>query len=283
VHSLLARPRIGMALAIATSVVGLTAPPAAAVTIGQSVDGSNSGCDPALDWVQASVASGNNYTAPGVGTVTSWAMNASEVAGQQLTMKMWRKVGEPATYHAVGHAGPQTLTLGGTNTFPANIPVKPGDILGFHTLTDETRCALNGAPGATVLASATDLADGASNPFTLTAPNALLNITANFEFDNSFTRGKVKRNKNKGTATVTLNLPNPGQLTGSGGGAKVSGVATTSKAVPPGSAKIVIRAKGKKKATLNETGKVTVKPKITYTPTGGDPGTRKLKIKLLKR
>jgi hypothetical protein len=46
--------------------------------------------------------------------------------------------------------------------------------------------------------------------------------------------------------------------------------------------KLTIKAKGKKKGTLNETGKVKVNPKITYTPTGGDPTTQSIKVKLKK-
>ncbi len=46
--------------------------------------------------------------------------------------------------------------------------------------------------------------------------------------------------------------------------------------------KLTIKAKGKKKGTLNETGKVKLRPKITYTPTGGDPSTQSVKVKLKK-
>ena len=46
---------------------------------------------------------------------------------------------------------------------------------------------------------------------------------------------------------------------------------------------LTIRAKGKKKLKLNDTGKVKVKPKITYTPTGGAPNTQSRKVKLRKR
>ncbi len=50
----------------------------------------------------------------------------------------------------------------------------------------------------------------------------------------------------------------------------------------PGKVKLTIRAKGKKQKTLNETGKVQVKPKITFTPTGGDASTQSVKVKLKK-
>jgi hypothetical protein len=62
------------------------------------------------------------------------------------------------------------------------------------------------------------------------------------------------------------------------------GSAIISKTVSaPGVVKLKIRAKGKQKAILNETGKVKVKPKITYTPTGGDPSTQSIKVKLKKK
>lgn len=50
----------------------------------------------------------------------------------------------------------------------------------------------------------------------------------------------------------------------------------------PGAVKFLIKAKGKKRKTLNEAGKVKLKPKITFTPTGGDPSTQSTKLKLKK-
>ena len=102
---------------------------------------------------------------------------------------------------------------------------------------------------------------------------------------NSLTLGKVKRNTKKGTATITVNVPNPGELTGSGKGAKVARAsgAVTSKAVSAGNAQLLIKAKGKKKRKLNKRGKVKLKVAITYTPTGGAPNTQSRKLKLKKR
>jgi hypothetical protein len=67
-------------------------------------------------------------------------------------------------------------------------------------------------------------------------------------------------------------------VTASGKGVKAAGAAMISKTVSaPGNVQLLIRAKGKKKGTLNENGKVKVKPKISYTPTGGDPSTQSIK------
>lgn len=56
-----------------------------------------------------------------------------------------------------------------------------------------------------------------------------------------------------------------------------------SKAVPAGTASLLIKAKGKQKRKLYDKGKVKLNPAITYTPTGGNPSTQSLKVKLKKK
>jgi hypothetical protein len=268
---------LGAALALA--VAGLVpASAGATVTIGQLGDATGSDCDAGFDALVLTPPTGNSYIAPGVGTITSWSMRAVEQAGQQLTMKMFRKVGEPATFQVVGHAGPQTLTPGSLNTFPANIRVQPGDALGLHNLTADSRCAFS-APGVTLfIAPASDLADGASGPFQADNEDFALSIQATFDPDNTFTFTKAKRNRSKGNAVLTFKLPNPGTLSASGGGAKVA----KAKTVAAGKAKLKVKARGLKSRALNSDGKVKLKLQVIYTPTGGDPRTRKLTVKLLK-
>jgi hypothetical protein len=101
---------------------------------------------------------------------------------------------------------------------------------------------------------------------------------------NAFTLGAITRNKKKGTATLTVNVPNPGELTGSGNGVKASSAgAVISKSVGAGQAQLLIKAKGKKKKQLNQKGKVKLSVAVTYTPTGGDPSTQAVKVKLKKQ
>ena len=101
---------------------------------------------------------------------------------------------------------------------------------------------------------------------------------------NAVTLGAITRNKKKGTATLPVNVPNPGELTGSGNGVKASsaGRAVISKSVGAGQAQLLIKAKGKKKKQLNQKGKVKLSVAVTYTPTGGDPSTQSVKVKLKK-
>jgi hypothetical protein len=103
---------------------------------------------------------------------------------------------------------------------------------------------------------------------------------------NAFTLHKVVRNEKKGTATLTVRVPGPGELTGSGGGVKAASVAqaVTSKAVAgPGDARLLIKAKGKKRRKLNETGKVKLNVAVTFTPNGGNPSTKTVRVKLVRR
>ena len=102
---------------------------------------------------------------------------------------------------------------------------------------------------------------------------------------NAFTLGAITRNKKNGTATLTVNAPNPGELTASGNGVRASsaGRAVISKSVGAGQAQLLIKAKGKKKKQLNQRGKVKLSVAVTYIPTGGDPSTQSVKVKLLKK
>jgi hypothetical protein len=73
-----------------------------------------------------------------------------------------------------------------------------------------------------------------------------------------------------------VNVPNPGELTASGDGvsAASAGQAVTAKAIGAGPAQLLIKAKGKKKRKLNDTGKVKLKVIITYTPQNGNPASQ---------
>jgi hypothetical protein len=264
----------GLALALAS--------PASAVTVGQVGKGpATDACSEAFDLVQPTVTSGTSYVVPSTGgvtnwTVTTWSTDPRGQTGQSMAVKFFRLVSGPATYQVVGHEGPHPLapTL---NTFQANFQVKAGDVLGVHTGGGE--CAFD-SPGEHILYSPTDLADGASAPF-LTDQPYRVNASAQVEPTGDFTLKKPKTKAN-GTAVLPVTVPNPGVLTVSGGGAaKSSSAAAASKQVPSaGTVKLKIKAKGLKKRQLARKGKVTVKPKITFTPTGGIPESLFRKIKL---
>jgi hypothetical protein len=272
-------------------VLGAGAPPAAAsLTLGQLAPGSppQGFSDPSGMWdiAQPTVTSGNSYVVPEDGTITSWSHNAAAPAGQMLTFKVFRPV-TGLTYTVVGHDGPRTLTGGALNTFPTSILVKPGDVIGlFFSLAAPAKAATFLVPGEPFLFRDGNLADGESGAFK-DSPGRRVNATAVFVPSNAFALGDLRRNTRKGTATLTVTgVPNPGELVLAGKGVKTAraGGAVIAKTVTaPGDVKLKIRATGKKKRRLNATGKVKLNLAVTYTPTGGDPSTQTLRVKLKKK
>jgi hypothetical protein len=259
--------------------------PAAAVTIGQTGANGLVTCS-ADDEAQPPVSTGTQYAVPSTGgivnwTLTSWSHQAEAAPDQQTKLKVWRQV-SGLTYTVVGQDGPRSLTSGVLNTFTAGIPVKPGDILGITPITNNVSCAF-GPFGETYYLGDGDAATGAQVTF-IASTGKRLNISAEVVPTNTFTIGTTTRNKKRGTATVSLDLPNPGELTASGTGAKVAGVASTAKAVSgPGTATLLVKAKGKKKRKLNSKGKVKLGLTISFTPTGGAAATVSTKVKLKKK
>ena len=235
-------------------------------------------CDAPYDQLQGGVSSGTSYVMPEAGRITSWSTNAATGGGQTYEMKVFRLV-SGQTYSVVGHDGPRPLNPSGLSTFGSNVSVKAGDLLGIHVSAASVSCVQDtGDNGDLRLSRQGDLADGQSGLFGKT-PTQRMNIAAVLEPTNTFSVEAIKRNKKRGTARLTIKLPNPGDLALSGGGAKP----VTDVVPQPGTASLLVKPKGKKKRTLSKSGKVKVRPTITFTPTAGKPHGESLKLKLIKR
>jgi hypothetical protein len=206
-----------------------------------------------------------------------------------LTFKVFRKVADPFTYVAIGHDGPRTLVAGVLNTFPVDIPVRPGDVIGVNDVNASTipnACTFD-AIGDTNRQRAGDLADGTSGDFNFLSTDARVNVTAVVKPSNAFTLEAVKKDKKRGTARLIVSLPGPGVITVTGNGVRKyaagAGRAEVSKLVGvTGTVKLLVRARGNKRKKLNQTGSVKLGVTVTYTPTGGDTRTQALKVKLRK-
>jgi hypothetical protein len=96
---------------------------------------------------------------------------------------------------------------------------------------------------------------------------------------NAFTLGKLKRNKRKGTAKLTVNVPGPGTLALGGKGVKPQQPSVAG----GGSPKLKIQAAGTKRKKLKRAGKVKLKTRVTFTPTGGTPASLSKKVKLKRK
>jgi len=169
------------------------------------------------------------------------------------------------------------------------LPIRVGDLVGLDLITSAAQVGSGPIAGSTVEQwgglSGTLLADGSTAPPDNVFTNHEVAFDAFVRPSNDFSVDGIRRHKKKGTATLNLTLPNPGELSGSGDGAKVASAAgaVISKAVGATPAQLLIKANGKKKKKLNETGKVKLNVKVTYTPTGGDPSSQSVKVKLKKK
>jgi hypothetical protein len=299
------RARLGLAAFLASLVALASASAAtASTTIGQLAPTSTTpACNAGpIDFFNQTVTSGTGYVVPAGGVaVTSWSTFVPAGAGQMLVMKVFRKIGEPGIYQVVGHDGPRQLTPVGVNTFPVNIAVKPGDVLGLNdsTATTATNTCLFSVPGEiSPFERVGDLADGGAGNFIPTGDaDNRLNVSAvvGFEPSNAFSFGKLKRNTNAGTAVLKVNVPGPGKLELTGKGVKPQRQARASALVSKtvaaaGTVKLAIKPKSKVKKKLNDQGTAKVKVKITYTPDGtatgdvvGDPKTQTKRVKLVKK
>lgn len=122
------------------------------------------------------------------------------------------------------------------------------------------------------------LIDGGPQQSPQGSPGGVLDMNAVIKPTNTFSLGKVVCDKNKGTATVSVKVPNAGRLVVGGKGVKRASKSVTA----PGVVKLKIRAKGKTLKTLNNTRKVTISAKVTFTPTGGGPKAHSKKLLLKK-
>ena len=90
----------------------------------------------------------------------------------------------------------------------------------------------------------------------------------------------MKLNKKKGTATVAVIVPGPGtmRLVGS---KKVKKASKTAKIA--GTVKLLLKAKGKGLRSLKRNGRVKVRARFTFAPTGGTPASRTKVVKLVRK
>jgi hypothetical protein len=283
--------RFVIAALLATLLLAASVPPAGAlVTIGSNLGREpNSAADYTPRPTFSNVSLASNRQAPGGlsspvnGTVVRWRIRVGD-SSRGTNLRIIRPLGG-GLFTGAGTSAPELPPLHATTFYDVGLPIHIGDYIGLD-------CCNPGPPGAEFFVTGgaatrdewqPSLADGAAgvapsrtNPYEI-ALNADINPTSTFTLDG------IRRNKKNGSATLKATVPNPGELTVAGKGVKAANVAGISKTVSaPGSVRLLIKAKGGKKKQLNSTGKVKVKPKITFTPAGGDPATQSMKVKLKK-
>jgi hypothetical protein len=277
--------RFALAALLAALLLAASVSPAGAVvTIGSNLAREpNWGSDYSPRPTFSNVSLASDRQAPGGlsspvnGTVVRWRIRVGD-STRVTNLRIIRPLGA-GLFTGAGTSASETPPIGATTPYEVQLPIQIGEHIGLDCCNPgSAEFFVTGDAAAIRNEWQPSLADGgpgrapfSTNPYEV-ALNAEINPTS------TFTLHAITRNK-KGTATLTANVPNPGQLTGSGKGVKVAAETVST----PGRVKLTVKAKGKKQKTLNETGKVKVKPKITYTPTGGDPRTQSVKVKLKKK
>jgi hypothetical protein len=272
------------AIVILACAAALTAdaPAPAAVTIGQvAPSGVLKTCPTgATDLVQPSVTAGGNlYSARAAGTITSWSTRSG--GSGSYSLKVFRRTTDPDVFRVIGHSGPHALSAG-LNSFPANLTVSSGDLIGLNARGAGNTCAFS-SPGDFVLTSGGNLPDGGSGNFPPAGAmdNVRLNLSATLVPTNVFSFGRIRRDRRKGSAVLEVVVSNPGSVTLAGNGLKAKR-ATKTVAVP-GVVRFAIAVTGKRKRKLNRKGRVSVQVNATFTPIGSDPATQSIRVKLKKK
>jgi hypothetical protein len=262
------------ALAVATPARG-------AVTLGQLPPGSATlNCPatppPGIDYLQPSITGGTLYIARQAGTITSWSTKSAG-GGATYIFKIFRRTTDPDVFQVIAHA-PARMITSGINTVPVSISVRSGDMIGLNESGASNSCTFTQF-GDSVLSRGGNLSDGASGSFT--AQNDVrLNLSATLVPSNDFNVTSIVRDREQGTATVSLDVSNPGVVTITGKGLKKH--ATRNVAVA-GPVQFGIASAGGKKRQLEKKGKVTLTPTLTFFPSGGDPASKLITVKLKKR
>jgi hypothetical protein len=128
------RLKLLVLLALVVSAAGAADAQAAIVTVGSPLLGTfmpaNYGGLEGATYTNLSIDEpGTNFAASPVdGRIVSWSEEASE--GPAIRMSVLRRAGG-TSYAAVGKSAPQSIISAGENTFPADLPIEKGDLVGL--------------------------------------------------------------------------------------------------------------------------------------------------------
>ena len=93
------------------------------------------------------------------------------------------------------------------------------------------------------------------------------------------TLAEAKRNKKKGTANLAAEVACAGALEVGGKGVK----SAEKRADGAGKVELPVKAQGKKKKKLNQTGKAKIEAEVIFTPDGGAAISQDMSVKLVKK
>jgi len=180
--------RVPLFLAVMLTSLCLCAGAEAAVTVGEVAPQTpeflcNLG---PTDTIQVATAGGASYVVPQAGTLTSWSTAAGPGAGQAVSLKVYRPI-SGTTYSVIGQDGPRALSPSVLDTFPIDIPVQAGDVIGLNdgeaAIVNDACQFYTASLGDVVGGLPGDTADGSQLNFeaSVTRGGARINVSANLQ------------------------------------------------------------------------------------------------------
>jgi hypothetical protein len=256
----------------------------------------------------------SSYTAPD-GVLTSWRYHSSPSPAPTLTLKLvlFKAGNGPNVYEAMAASDTKAIAADTGYDFKERIPVKQGYVLGV-VQNSVGNIGLASVSGSDVMGRFPAEVQVGNTATVTDIRTARLAVAATVESDkdgdgfgdvsqdrcptqaatqgacsNQFSFGHLKRKRGEGTATLPVKIPGAGKLSLSGKGvvgqrpARAISSSADRSIAAAGIVKLLIKAKGKAKRKLNDTGKAKIRVRVKYTPTDGTANTKTLKVKLIKK
>lgn len=281
--------------ALALPLLALPATAEGTVTIGSSLervaDASTSGClggtcTFAIGALDADRQASGGISSPVNGTIMTWRIRVG-APPSPAALRVVRPLA--GGLYTSGGATPEvTPTADGTSTYPVQLPIQRGDLIGvdccggaggtFFSASTPQTARLDFEPGPLAAGPGTAPAD---------SDNFEVLVNADIEPTSAFTVTKVKGKKG-GRISVTVQLPNPGTLVagdphdyalGAAGGKPLL-LKDGETEAGPGSATVTTRTTSRARDRLARKGRLKVPVKVLFTPTGGSSSAQFLKVKL---
>ena len=238
------------------------------------------GCAPAADpctMIQQRPRSGTSLPikSPAGGTVKTFTIKAN--SPDTVTFRLARQKADPFGGTGAGTGPTVTLPGPGTFSYQVNLPIKAGSYIGIDASLTSASEALPCLNFAKTFLYAPLLVNGGG--FQDVAANSAceLLVQAVIAPGNQISIESQVLDINTNLAKLKAKLPGPGRVA-------VSGQAKGSRKVKKAGATVIpVKLAGKVLGKLERAGTGTAKVRITFSPTGGEPGTDRFKLKLRAR
>ena len=285
-------------LALAALALPLLAIPATAqatVTIGSALNSaavsSTSGCGGgactlAIGALDPVLQASDGVISPVNGTITTWRIRAGSTTAPAALRVVHPLAG--GLYASGGATAQMTPTADATSTYPTQLPIQQGDLIGvdccggaganfFAPASPQTK-RLEFEPGP--LAAGPGTAPAGSDTFEVL-------VNADIEPTSAFTVTKVRRKKGN-AISATVQVPNPGTLVAGdpndyalgAPGVKALLLKPGVADVTPGSVTVTTRPTKHARDILARRGRLKARVKILFTPAHGLPASHTVKVKL---